>query len=577
MRTQTPSRKWSLGVATAALMLALVVILLAPASALAGRLGCQPVNEPSWVTQELQVAAPGADVGAPVTDGLTVVWADAHGGDFDLYAYDVAGGLTRTLVSGAGDQAQPAIAGGLVAYVDSSSGSPMVWAIDTGVDGAQPFEVSAAAGDQPATDGRYIVWTDLSKGSDGCDILAYDTTTQQIFTVCDVEGTQCAPAVSDGVVVWQDDRNGDWDIYGYDIAAQQEIRVAVGEADQTSPAIFSGIAVWQTNLYGNWDIDGAYLPGWSGSSDGLGLVRQGLLHQGLVRQGLVRTAALGCYPPESDGELFAVCHVWGDQTDPSIEGPMVAWTDGRDCGDTDIYAFDLINAKPFVVCDAEGRQTDPSVGNGFVTWLDGREGGEYPAVWGATWAAGGDQQDPEPTTEWTSDRFITLFLSVFNQLGIFTDVRFSFDGGTTWTDWQAFDDVDQVQLPAGDGPKTVSVQFRDGDGNETPVISFGVCLDSRGPVTKAPTVAHAWHGGTGLVRFRVNDAQSPKAAVTIAIRNRAGACVKLIRMTARRTNTAQVRRFKCQLKRGTYRYTVLATDLAGNRQVKAGSNRLLVR
>jgi len=577
MRSQTSPRGRSLGVATASLTLALAVVLLAPASALAARLGCEPVNEPSWVTQELQVAAPGAEVGAPVTDGLTVVWADAHGGDYDLYAYDVAGGLTRTLVSGAGDQAQPAIAGGLVAYVDSSSGSPMVWAVDTTVDGAQPFQVSAAAGEAPATDGRFIVWTDLSKGSEGCDILAYDTTTQQIFTVCDVEGTQCAPAVSDGVVVWQDDRNGDWDIYGYDIAAQHEIRVAVGEADQTSPAIFSGIAVWQTNLFGNWDINGAYLPGWSGSSEGQTLVRQGLVRQGLVRQGLVRTARLGCYPPESDGELFAVCSVWGDQTDPSIEGPMIAWTDGRDCDDTDIYAFDLINDQPFVVCDADGRQTDPSVGNGFVTWLDGRDGGEHPAVYGAVWAAGGDQQDPDPTSEWTADRFITLFLSVFDQLGIFSDVRFSFDGGTTWTDWQAFDDVDQLQLPAGDGVKAISVQFRDGEGGVTPVITFSVCLDSHGPTTQAPAVVSVKRGHTGLVRFQVKDGLSPRAAVTIAIRNRAGTCVKLIRMSSRPTNTAQVRRFTCKLKRGTYRYTVLATDLAGNRQVKAGSNRLLVR
>jgi hypothetical protein len=37
------------------------------------------------------------------------------------------------------------------------------------------------------------------------------------------------------------------------------------------------------------------------------------------------------------------------------------------------------------------------------------------------------------------------------------------------------------------------------------------------------------------------------------------------------------KRFDCTLARGTYRFTVYATDLAGNTQAKAASNRLVVK
>ena len=36
-------------------------------------------------------------------------------------------------------------------------------------------------------------------------------------------------------------------------------------------------------------------------------------------------------------------------------------------------------------------------------------------------------------------------------------------------------------------------------------------------------------------------------------------------------------RFTCKLARGTYRFTVYATDAAGNRQAKTASNKLVVR
>ena len=43
------------------------------------------------------------------------------------------------------------------------------------------------------------------------------------------------------------------------------------------------------------------------------------------------------------------------------------------------------------------------------------------------------------------------------------------------------------------------------------------------------------------------------------------------------TGATVERRFTCDLPAGDYVFTVTATDLAGNEQVRAGSNRLIVR
>ena len=65
--------------------------------------------------------------------------------------------------------------------------------------------------------------------------------------------------------------------------------------------------------------------------------------------------------------------------------------------------------------------------------------------------------------------------------------------------------------------------------------------------------------------------------MTIQVRNRAGKVVKVMRFNNASTNKLLARKWTCHLRRGSYRYRVLATYLAGNHQVKAGSNRLLVR
>jgi beta propeller repeat protein len=563
MQPHRSPRMRSLGGTAVALSLAVAVLLLAPGLAFA-REGCDPVQGPSWVTQEYPVAQPGADVSGLSADGSTLYWAANGGGDFDVFTSSLTGPAS-VLVGGPGNQYDPSTSDGFVAYVDDSSGAPIIWGVDTTGDGT-PFAISSWPGEHPATDGSFVVWQTLNE-DDNADIIGYDLATKEQFVICDAEGAQLNPAISDGVVVWQDDRNGNWDIYGYDIATKHEIRVAVGEADQTNPAIFSGIAVWQTNLFGNWDIDGAYL------MDCLDGDAQSAPPAAAPQQ-----APHGCYPPQSDGELFHVTKVWGDQTDPTINGPLIVWTDTRN-GDenADLYGYGLEQGYEFPVCVADGAQTAPSASGDIVAWLDGRAGGDHPDICAATWAVAGDDENPTPTDEWTSDSLIKLFLSVFHDLGIFTDVRFSLDNGATWTEWQPYENVDELQLPDGDGAKTISIQFKTEDGTETPVIALTVYVDSHGPKTVAPVAAHATRGGSGLIRFQVKDALSPKADVSVQIRDHAGKVVKVVHFGKLPTNRPLARKWTCHLRRGTYHYRVLATDLAGNHQTKVGVNTLIVR
>ncbi len=565
MQPHSSPRVRSLGLATIVLAILVASFLLTPGVALAARVGCHSGGDSSWVLQEAQVAQPGGSAGAPVTDGSSVYWADDGSGNLDIYGVDLCSGTQSTVAGGDGDQYDPAVANGFVAYVDNSTGSPMIWGLDT-CSGDGPFAISSAPGEHPATDGHYVVWS-TPNTADNADIMGYDLSTGKEFTVCDDAGAQLHPAVSDGVVVWQDDRNGNWDIYGATIdcatdTAGPATPICTAAGDQTSPDVYCGFAVWQDDRNGNADIYGAYLGGdqWCAGK--------------LIRGQLIRSV-VGCHP---DGE-FAISTAAGDQTDPRVAGPLVVWTDARNGADnTDIYGYSLEDKTEFPVCTAAGPQTHADVADdGTITWLDSRDGGQYPAVYAATWVPGGDSNDPTPTSEWTSDSLITMFLSVFNQMGIFSDFRVSFDGGATWSDWQPFADVDQLQLPCGDGAKSISLQFEDADGNVTPVVAITVYLDTHGPTTVAPVVAHARAGKTALIRFKVKDALSPKASVTVRLRNRAGKLIRVIRLGERRTNRLLGAKFACNLRRGTYRFTVLARDLAGNAQVKAGTNRLIVR
>jgi hypothetical protein len=155
-------------------------------------------------------------------------------------------------------------------------------------------------------------------------------------------------------------------------------------------------------------------------------------------------------------------------------------------------------------------------------------------------------------------------------------------------------DQDPATVPGGDPLGTPSMQVpgltdgvwyfhvrgRDGLGHEGVTVHRAVRIDTHGPTTFAPSSPSVRKGAYATLRYRVTDPlpNGGTAKVRIEIRNRSGRLVvgKTF-STLKPLDTTLSWRVRCSWARGTYRYKVLAWDAAGNRQVRAGSNRLVVR
>jgi hypothetical protein len=134
---------------------------------------------------------------------------------------------------------------------------------------------------------------------------------------------------------------------------------------------------------------------------------------------------------------------------------------------------------------------------------------------------------------------------------------------------------------ATDGIHTLSYQAADILGNTETAKSITVKIDSVRPVPRATAIASARRGRTATLRYVVDDAlpSSGTATVTIKVKNSAGRVVKTFNIGVVNVNEAKTKSFKVPTtwKIGTYRYYVSATDLAGNIQLKAGVNKLIVK
>jgi hypothetical protein len=128
---------------------------------------------------------------------------------------------------------------------------------------------------------------------------------------------------------------------------------------------------------------------------------------------------------------------------------------------------------------------------------------------------------------------------------------------------------------SGQGVHVVSYRSVDMLANMEKTRTCTVKIDARGPRTSAvPVVASRGH--VVSLAYRVADL-TPSARVRIVITRSGSAARKTIAVGNRGTGVWRACRFLCTLRRGTYRYTVYATDLAGNRQAAAGVARLVVR
>ena len=104
-------------------------------------------------------------------------------------------------------------------------------------------------------------------------------------------------------------------------------------------------------------------------------------------------------------------------------------------------------------------------------------------------------------------------------------------------------------------------------------------IDTSAPRPVASWAATAARGKTAGLRYLIADRRpgSPSATVTIRVRTLAGRLVRKLVERDVTVNRRLVATFTCRLARGHYRFSVYASDAAGNRQSVVASNGLHVR
>ena len=131
---------------------------------------------------------------------------------------------------------------------------------------------------------------------------------------------------------------------------------------------------------------------------------------------------------------------------------------------------------------------------------------------------------------------------------------------------------------AVDGPHTVDYYAVDVAGNRETMQSLTVNIDTGKPATRAPRAAKVKQGRRASLKYEVRDAtpNAGSATVAITIKNRRGKVVKRLQLGSKPVNTALTAGYRCSLRPGTYRFSVRATDAAGNTQANIASQTLTV-
>jgi len=179
-------------------------------------------------------------------------------------------------------------------------------------------------------------------------------------------------------------------------------------------------------------------------------------------------------------------------------------------------------------------------------------------------------------TGYTRSRDVWVSLVAHDRLSTVTSMGRSVGGGA-WSPWLPVSAGWTWPLPAGDGRRQLAVRLMDASGAVSLPVTASITLDTHGPVTRALNAATTVRGASVALRYRVTDALSPTAHVTIVVRKVNGGTVQTISLGARTTGANHAAAIRAPLGAGRYRYVVTATDLAGNTQSVAGSNALTVR
>jgi len=138
--------------------------------------------------------------------------------------------------------------------------------------------------------------------------------------------------------------------------------------------------------------------------------------------------------------------------------------------------------------------------------------------------------------------------------------------------------VGTAVVVSGDGTHRLEYRSVDKAGNAEPFHGVTVRIDTSAPVPLAPEPATARRGGSAVLRYQVDDATlgGGPVSVVIKVRSPSGTVVTTVRRAAQPVGVPLRARVRCGFAPGAYRFSVYATDAAGNEQRRPGVNTLTV-
>ena len=168
-------------------------------------------------------------------------------------------------------------------------------------------------------------------------------------------------------------------------------------------------------------------------------------------------------------------------------------------------------------------------------------------------------------------RAVTVHLAASDAGSGVATTQYNLDGGG-WTTGT------EVTI-SSDGVHTLAYRSTDNAGRVEADKSCTVRIDRMRPSTAAPRKASVRRGRYVYLYYKVKDPRpgSATAKVTIRIKTLSGKTMKQVVLKDRTVNKTLRYRFRCTLKKRTYRFIVVARDAAGNAQSSTGRNYLRVR
>ncbi len=174
------------------------------------------------------------------------------------------------------------------------------------------------------------------------------------------------------------------------------------------------------------------------------------------------------------------------------------------------------------------------------------------------------------------------YFQISNSLSAWPDVWHEIPAEDQTIDWTLPSSLPGFETD--DGERPVYMRFAETPGGPATTWSDVITLDRTGPVTKAPASSTVTKGEYAKLKYGATDLISPDGMFTIKIRTLRGRLMKTLTCGWQALMQSggdhqhwHWKQFRCALGRGTYRFSVYATDLAGNRQSKVGSNKLIVK